>query len=73
MADTMVISDLAESTPYLVGGIPVIAIETPVIFEDEGQEEMGDSAPHSTTIGILLYGINQSRGSRFKKSFTIRT
>ena len=29
----------------------------PVVYEDEGQEEMGDSASHSSTMAILAFGI----------------
>jgi Uma2 family endonuclease len=45
--------------PLFVGNsIPIIAIDNmPVMFEDEGQEEMGDSAPHSTNTEILDCGI----------------
>jgi Uma2 family endonuclease len=37
--------------------LPVIAIDWPVLFEDEGQEEVGESRPHTRTEDILLYGV----------------
>jgi Uma2 family endonuclease len=37
--------------------LPVIAIDLPVLFEDEGQEEMGESEPHLLTLDILFNGI----------------
>lgn len=37
--------------------IPVIAIDLPVIYEDEGQEEMGEADPHFESIAILRYGL----------------
>lgn len=39
------------------GGPPIVALDIPVVYEDEGQEEMGDSAYHTTAVGILHYGI----------------
>jgi Uma2 family endonuclease len=36
---------------------PVIATDTPILFEDEGQEEMGDSYPHTTTATIIYFGL----------------
>ncbi len=37
--------------------VPIIAIDVPVIYEDEGQEEMGESIPHVTTDRTLLFGL----------------
>jgi Uma2 family endonuclease len=37
--------------------IPVIAIDMPVMYEDEGQEEIGESIPHTTSIDILHFGL----------------
>jgi Uma2 family endonuclease len=43
---------LPESPP-----MPIIAIDMPVLFEDEGYEEMGESIPHSTTEAIVRFGL----------------
>lgn len=32
---------------------PIIAIDLPVVYEDEGQEERGDSLPHTTAEAVL--------------------
>jgi Uma2 family endonuclease len=37
--------------------LPIIAIDVPVMFEDEGQEEMGESEVHVITIEILRNGL----------------
>jgi Uma2 family endonuclease len=37
--------------------LPIIADDMPVMFEDEGQEEMGESDLHTRTTNILHYGI----------------
>ena len=37
--------------------LPVIAVDLPVLYEDEGYEEMGESRPHLTALTILLFGI----------------
>lgn len=37
--------------------MPIIAIDMPVLFEDEGYEEMGESLPHSTTEAIVRFGL----------------
>jgi Uma2 family endonuclease len=37
--------------------IPIIAIDMPVMYEDEGQEEMGESEVHVITIEILRNGL----------------
>jgi Uma2 family endonuclease len=44
--------------------LPIIAIDMPVIFEDEGQEEMGDSAPHTLAIQILHLAIEAHLSDR---------
>lgn len=36
----------------------------PILYEDEGFEEMGDAAPHTEAIQILLAGINSHFGNR---------
>jgi hypothetical protein len=38
--------------------VPIIAIDLPVMYEDEGLEEMGDTDQHTITIGILHTGAN---------------
>jgi Uma2 family endonuclease len=38
--------------------LPVIAVDLPVMFEDEGQEDMGESTPHTAVGNILLNGIS---------------
>jgi Uma2 family endonuclease len=60
-------SDLSQAPPGTTeasdgpngrrGDLPIIAIDLPVLFEDEGQEEMGESLPHSRTEDILWNGI----------------
>lgn len=45
------------ATPPVPADLPVIAIDLPVMYEDEGQEEMGDSLPHTTTEAILRFGL----------------
>ena len=37
--------------------LPIIATDTPIMYEDEGQEEMGESEPHTITDGILYNGV----------------
>jgi hypothetical protein len=37
--------------------VPFIATDTPILFEDEGQEEMGESKPHTVTVHIVYYGL----------------
>jgi Uma2 family endonuclease len=38
-------------------GMPIIAVDVPVMYEDEGQEEMGDSEIHSITLAILYMAL----------------
>jgi Uma2 family endonuclease len=38
-------------------GVPIIAIDVPVMYEDEGQEQMGDSEIHTITLAILDAGL----------------
>jgi Uma2 family endonuclease len=38
--------------------MPIIAIDMPVMYEDEGQEEMGESRPHTAADQILSVGIS---------------
>jgi Uma2 family endonuclease len=37
--------------------LSIIAIDMPVLFEDEGQEEMGESEVHVITVGMLYNGL----------------
>src|SRR6266478_2497988 len=37
--------------------VPIIAVDIPVMYEDEGQEEMGDSEIHTDTVAILQTGL----------------
>jgi Uma2 family endonuclease len=37
--------------------IPIIAVDIPVLYEDEGQDEMGESTPHSLSDLILASGL----------------
>lgn len=37
--------------------LPIIATDTPIMYEDEGQEEMGESEPHTITQDILYHGV----------------
>jgi hypothetical protein len=57
MAETLLRTEVPSARPPVVERFPIIAIDTPVIFEDEGQEEMGDSIPHTFCIQVLHNGI----------------
>lgn len=37
--------------------LPIIATDLPVMYEDEGQEEMGETETHYDSIAILRYGL----------------
>jgi Uma2 family endonuclease len=37
--------------------MPILAVDMPIMYEDEGQEQMGDSNLHSTTIDNLKPGL----------------
>ena len=37
--------------------LPIVALDIPILYEDEGQEEMGDSHPHSVTIDNIKPGL----------------
>jgi Uma2 family endonuclease len=45
--------------PMLPGDrpMPIVAIDMPVLFEDEGYEERGESLPHSMTEAIVRFGL----------------
>lgn len=38
-------------------GLPVLAVDMPVMYEDEGQDEMGEAQIHTATNDILFYGV----------------
>ena len=46
------------------GDMPIIAIDMPVMYEDEGQEEMGETTPHNDSSDILHYGIRAHLADR---------
>src|SRR5438093_13700905 len=50
---------------------PVIAIDLPVMYEDEGQEEMGDSEPHTITTSIFYYGMKAHLSLRRTKRYRV--
>jgi Uma2 family endonuclease len=43
--------------PGEAADFPIIAVDLPVMYEDEGQEEMGDSDPHMVAYEILSCGL----------------
>ncbi len=52
---------MANSSNLLIAnsgnGPPIFAVDMPVVYEDEGQEHMGDTLFHFTTEVILYFGI----------------
>src|SRR5262249_30514662 len=44
--------------------VPIITVDIPILYEDEGQEHMGDSLPHSLCIGIIETGLAAHLASR---------
>jgi Uma2 family endonuclease len=42
---------------HVTADTPVIAVDMPVLYEDEGQEEMGDARPHVKTVNNLYYAL----------------
>jgi hypothetical protein len=46
---------------------PVFAIDLPVMYEDEGQEEMGDTEPHMIATGIFYHGVKAHLAPRRAK------
>lgn len=46
------------------GRLPVIACDWPVVFEDEGQEDMGDSWPHTTALHTLFFSLSAHLAGR---------
>lgn len=57
MEDAIAIFDPPKPMFEEGGGLPVIAWDLPVVYEDEGQEELGESAAHTSATAILQYGI----------------
>jgi hypothetical protein len=47
----------APPRTHVTGTTPVIAVDMPVLYEDEGQEEMGDARPHVKTVNNLYYAL----------------
>lgn len=47
----------ARSSALPAGEPPDIATDLPVLFEDEGQEEMGETLPHNAALNILANGL----------------
>lgn len=44
--------------------IPVVDNDIPVMYEDEGQEDMGDAGPHTLAISIINMGVAAYLASR---------
>jgi Uma2 family endonuclease len=43
--------------PPTPGEVPIIAIDLPVLYEDEGQEEMGETEWHTLVMEIVAYAL----------------
>lgn len=56
----------ADITPgeVLRDKIPIVAIDLPVMYEDEGQDEMGQTDLHFESVAILRYGLRAHLPSR---------
>jgi Uma2 family endonuclease len=50
---TQRVSPETPSASHDSRNVPIIAVDVPVMYEDEGQEEMGESEIHTTTVWIL--------------------
>jgi Uma2 family endonuclease len=48
---------IANGFPVVHTPMPVIAVDVPVMYEDEGQDETGESDPHTDADHILRLGI----------------
>lgn len=46
--------------------LPIVALDLPVMYEDEGQEEIGETELHFETIAILRYGLKAHLAARPK-------
>ncbi len=44
--------------------LPTVAIDMPVLFEDEGQEEMGETEIHTKATGIVFWGLKAHLADR---------
>jgi hypothetical protein len=66
------ITEVASPNPENVKYVPedvrdrflTVAIDMPVMFEDEGQEEMGETDIHTKTTGTLFWGIKAHLADR---------
>jgi Uma2 family endonuclease len=54
----------APARDFIWERCPAIAIDMPVMFEDEGQEEMGETDIHTKTTATLFYGLTAYCASR---------
>lgn len=54
----------ANGMPTDLARLPIIAVDVPVMYEDEGQDEMGDSEPHAIANHILYMGVTNHFQSR---------
>ncbi len=54
----------ANGVPPELDPMPIIAVDMPVMFEDEGQDEMGESEPHTLADHILRTGLVAHFASR---------
>lgn len=48
---------LRASPPRPRRDLPIVAVDMPVIYEDEGQHEMGETETHTDSISILFHGV----------------
>ncbi len=55
---------LSEHRRITIADIPIIAVDIPVMYEDEGQDEMGESLPHVLTDEILHNGLQAHLADR---------
>jgi hypothetical protein len=44
--------------------LPIIAVDMPVMFEDEGQEEMGETDVHTLSTAIIFWGLKAHLAAR---------
>jgi len=51
----LVLPSVADSE---MGDIPIIAIDMPVMYEDEGQDELGEADHHYDTVAIFRFGVS---------------
>lgn len=55
---------LSEEERAVAQEIPVIADDLPILYEDEGQENMGETRPHSMSLRILELGMEDHLSDR---------